>query len=814
MKSIVHQNIVQLCLLLPVLWLSSIAVNAQTVIQGTVTSADDGTPLAGVTIQIVDQGTGEVTDFDGSYSLTVNSLPVKLAFSYIGYATTQIDVAQAGTYNVALETDNLTFDEVLVVGYGEQSRSTLTTSVTKLDEKVIENTVFSNAASSMQGTVSGVRVQTLSGQPGEAPRVIVRGGTSINNPNGAQPLYIVDGVIRQDLEGINAADIESLQVLKDAASTAIYGARGSNGVVIVTLKKGKAGKTVVNYRYSHGFSQLRERYDVLNARDYIYYNRLGLAATGVKQPQRLTRLNGAFGEGIGNDLTNTTAYTTQYLTDENRYKLDEGWESMPDPLDPSKTIIFQGTDWQDVLYRTGVTRDHYLSVSGGESKATFNLGVGYTDVDGIAINTNYSRWSANLNGRLTIRPNLFAFGGLNYSRESDNKVYSENQLFERSIATPPTAKYTYEDGTLAPGVSRSLGNPAYHLSRLTGGNSDNMITLTGGFSWEPISGLVFEPTASIFYMANDGSSFQKSYYNTPTQLIDSRDASATFNKYDQQQLDATLTYTKSIDNLHNFQGKLGFSYFNRISSNISATGRGAATDLIPTLNASAEPINVSSFSTQQLIIGYFGRFTYDYDQRYLFALNARYDGASNLGDENKWGFFPGISAGWNIHNEDFWNEPLSLSSLKLRASYGINGNLGNLSDFTAQGQYSVGSTYDGVAAVEYTGIANQALKWEQSKTFDVGFDAGFVKDRFTILFDYYHRITDNLITTLALPKSTGFTSILTNLGSLENKGLEIEVGAGIIRKNDFSWDLSFNASKNTNEIVELPENDNENNRIG
>lgn len=783
-------------------------------ITGTVTSQDDGTPLAGVTILVVGQGTGEVTDFDGTFSLTVSSLPATLAFSYIGYQTQEIQVTTARELQIKLALDNVALDEVVVVGYGEQSRSTLTSAVSKLDEKVIENTVFANAASSLQGTVSGVRVQTLSGQPGAAPRVIVRGGASINNPNGAQPLYIVDGVIRQDLESLNAADIESIQVLKDAAATAIYGARAANGVVIVTMKKGKAGKTVVNYRYSHGFSKVRERYDVLNARDYIYYNRLGVAATGEKHPERLPRLNGAFGEGIGNDLTNRTAYTTQYLNADNQHKLNEGWESMPDPLDPSKTIIFKGTDWQDVLFRTGVTKDHYLGFSGGESKATFNLGIGYTDVEGIAINTDYTRWSANLNGRLEIRPNLYVFGGLNYSRESDNEVYSENQLFERSIGTPPTAKYTYEDGTLAPGANRSLGNPAYHLERFIANDLDNMMTISGGFTWELIPGLIFEPTASLFYVSDQANSFQKSYFNTPTQFIDSRDAAATFQKFDQQQIDATLTYSKSFSNLHNFQGKVGFSYFHRQNGSITATGRGAATDLIPTLNASAEPVNVFSANSEQLIIGYFGRITYDYDRKYLFTLNARYDGASNLGDENKWGLFPGISAGWNIHQEDFWNDPLAISSLKLRASYGVNGNLGNLADFTAQGQYSVGATYDGVAAVEYTGIANQGLKWEQSKTFDLGFDAGLFNDRFLILFDYYRRVTDNLITTLALPKSTGFTSILTNLGSLENKGVEVELSANIIRKKDFSWDLSLNGSRNKNQILELPENENENNRIG
>ena len=213
---------------------------------------------------------------------------------------------------------------------------------------------------------------------------------------------------------------------------------------------------------------------------------------------------------------------------------------------------------------------------------------------------------------------------------------------------------------------------------------------------------------------------------------------------------------KSFENKHNFQGKVGFSYFRRANNSFSATGRGAATDLITTLNAAAEPVRVTGSISEQIILGYFGRITYDFERKYLFALNARVDGASNLGEENRWGFFPGVSVGWNMHNEGFWNEPLSINKLKLRLSYGVNGNLGNLGDYTPQGLYSVGSTYDGVAAVEYSGIANQALQWEQSKTFDIGFDLGMINNRVFLLFDYYRRVTNNLITTLALPKSTGF----------------------------------------------------------
>ncbi|RIH65517.1 SusC/RagA family TonB-linked outer membrane protein [Mariniphaga sediminis] len=774
----------------------------------------DGQPLPGVTVVVKGTTQGTVTNANGEYSMANIPEDVILVFSFVGMRTQEIPLEGRTTLTVVMEEETIGLDEVVAVGYGTQSREILTTSVTKLDTKVLENTTFGNAASALQGTVSGVRVQTLSGQPGASPRIIVRGGTSINSPDGATPLYVIDGVIREDMDGINTSDIESMQVLKDAAATAIYGARASNGVVIVTLKKGAAGKTVISYSYTFGMSQLRDKYDVLSARDYIYYGRLGLAAIGEKHPERLPWLEGSHGQGIGNDLTNNTAFTPQYLTSENEYKLNEGWESMPDPLDPSKTIIFSDTDWQDILFRTGISNDHYLSFAGGSEKATFNMGIGYSDIEGIAIHTDYKRLTTNLNGRLQLKDNLYVYGGLNFSRSSDNEVYSINNLFERSIATPPTAKYKYEDGTLAPGNNSSLGNPEYHMSRRYSKNEENIITISGGMNWQITPKLAFEPTASLFYKIFENNAFRKAYYNTPTQFVDSREASGLFSKWGQQQFDATLSYDNIFMDKHNVKVKLGVSYFEKENRSLSASGKGAATDLIPTMNASAEPVSVYSYGSEQVVFGYFGRITYDFEKRYLVTLNARYDGASNLGDHNKWGFFPGVSVGWNLHNEDFWQNLSTISRFKLRASYGVNGNLGNLSDFQAQGQYSVGATYDGIAAVEYSELANQSLQWEQSKTMDIGFDAGLFDNKVQFIFDYYNRVTDNLITSLALPYLSGFSSIYTNLGSLENSGVEFELGVNVIDKKDFSWNVSINSSLNKNKILELPENDNDNNRIG
>ena len=296
---------------------------------------------------------------------------------------------------------------------------------------------------------------------------------------------------------------------------------------------------------------------------------------------------------------------------------------------------------------------------------------------------------------------------------------------------------------------------------------------------------------------------------------DSREATGSYNKTMQGQMDLVLGYQKLFAESHNLDVKAGFSYFGREKSTLEAKGSGAATDLIPTLNASAIAKSVKGDESDQVIAGFFARVNYDYKDRYLVSLSARYDGASNLGDDHKWGFFPGISVGWNVHNEKFWTPLQNIMSLKLRASYGVTGNISGLSDFQARGEYSVGNIYDGTSAILNSVIPNPDLKWEQSKTFDIGADIGLLNNRIGILFDYYRRVTDNLITSLSLPPSTGFASIYTNLGRLENKGIELEVNAAVLPAwSGLQWNVAMTATHTKHKILRLPENGAENNRIG
>ncbi len=775
-----------------------------------------GQTLPGATVIVKGTTIGIITDADGSFKLSVPADATTLIFSFVGMKSQEIQIGNKTVIDVVLQEETIGVDEVVVIGYGTQSREMVTTSITKLDNKVLENIPYSNAASALQGSVSGVLVQSTSGQPGATPRIIIRGGTSINNPNGASPLYVIDGVIRANMDNVGSEDIESIQVLKDAASTAVYGARGSNGVVLITTKSGKSGQIQFAYNADLTFSQVGKTYDMASARDYIYYGRVGILAASRKNSKALLGLTQPNGWGTGNDLTKNTGYTTQYLTPENKHKLNEGWESMPDPVDPSKTIIFKGTDWQDKLFRTGISKNHHISVMGGTEKSTFNLGVGYMSNEGIALATGSERLTFNMNGEFKVRDNLNLFGRVMYLNSNMRQVYNYTNVFFRAAGLTPTAKYTFEDGSLAPGSGYNMGNPVYFLGKNKEKYTTENLTLSIGGHWDILPGFAFDPQLSLDKAMSDNYNFMPSYLNGANNLNTTRSASSGYSKALQTQADAIFSYRNTFFDAHNIDAMAGFSYFDLGTFNLSANGQGAATDLIPTLNAISTMAGMSGSISENTLSGYFGRVNYNFDQKYLVSLNFRYDGASQLGKSNKWGFFPGASFGWNVHKENFWKTfPKDFIRLKLRGSYGITGNISGLGDYQSQGSYAVGNKYMGASAIQNTVIPNPNLKWEQSKTLDFGTDISVLNDRISMMVDYYHRITTDLLTTLTLPPSSGFSSIFTNLGSLENRGLEVEIGAQLLpAKSPVQWKVTLNASKTKHKILKLPYNGTKNNRVG
>lgn len=778
---------------------------------------ETGQSVIGATV--LEEGTenGTITNLDGEFFLTV-AKGKSLVISYIGFETQRIRVVNEKQLKIILHEDSELLDEVVVVGYGvKQKRSTMTTAISKMDQKVLQNAALSNAAQALQGTVSGLRVTNTSGAPGSAPTIVLRGGAGIESAG--SPLVVVDGVVRS-MSDINPSDIESIQVLKDAASTAIYGARANNGVILVQTKKGKAGHTQVSYKFKGGMNFARKGYEYMDAENYIRFGRLGRMYSGGS----ITDIDNTRGYGAVYGANNPEQYSIRYL-DGNENLLQEGWKQMTDPV-TGKQIVFKdyGTTLRDEVYKDpAFTQDHYLSFNGGSEKGTFAASLGYYSEDGTVKGTEYRRFSGTLNGNYKVLPILNIKGGVSFSTSTAPELYYDDMadLFERMQSMEPTWKPFFDDGSPNYGYGKRDGNPLYWLDKLTNKNNTRKTTLNIGADLELVKDKLFlRENSSIYYEDYTRELFDKEYrdyWNVNTE----RKASFAYQRTIQQQHSVQLEYTDTFKENHNFSAMLGGEYFENQYTEYSGSGQGAPFDDIPTLNASGnENMTAYSYREGYRIASFFGRVTYDYKRRYLFTAVARYDGISRLSD-NRWGFFPGVSAGWNIHEEAFFHDsPLAnvVSTLKPRISYGINGNVNGINNYDVYGLYGQASgthPYNGVNGILNTAVINSQLRWEKSKSFEAGLDLGFLNNRFNLILDYYNRTTSDLLTDVNLPGYTGFDSFKTNLGTLRNSGFEVEGNLNLITNSKgFNWNFSFNASYVFNKIVKLPDNGNENNRQG
>ncbi|CAA9194261.1 hypothetical protein FLA105534_00057 [Flavobacterium bizetiae] len=800
-------------------------------VTGQVTN-EKGEALPGVNIVAKGTNFSAQTDFDGKFTIDVPDNVTTLIVSYIGLQEQEVTIGTS-PLNIVLKEIGQQMNEVIVVGYGSQNRRTLSTAVSKLDKKVLENVPYSNVTQSLQGNVTGLVVKTSSGQPGKASNILVRGGTSIDNPAGATPLYIVDGVIRTQIDDINSLDIASLQVLKDAAATSIYGARASNGVIIITTNTGKAGKMKVTYSVSTQSSTIGKKYNFMDGGDYIKFQRQGLynaaelaglsTTTGIA---RLGQLTGATPAGTGNNLQNNTAFATlskSNLSTETISTLQaKGWQELQDPLNPNSTIMYKSTDWNDILFQTAMTQSHTLGFSGGNDTGVFDLSLGYLKGDGITIFTGYQRFTSKLNASLKVADNFTINGRMLFSKASNNQVVANSVVFNRYLGNSPTTKMYLEDGTLAPGQNNINGNPLYQMGKMKGINENNKLQMSVDGELRLAKDFTFTPSMSLYSENENDNTFQQAFLSGSSGLVDNtRTATRLSNQISQVQYEGVFAYKKDWESIGNFDAKLGASKYDRTIKSFNASGKGSPSDLAQTLDSSPIPVSVYSNNTKLVLNSVFGRLNYDYKNRYFATASFRYDGSSSLGPDNRYGFFPGISAGWNMQEEKFWTAtmPKFFSSLKLRGSYGVNGNLGTLGDFQAGGLYSgstngIANSYNGQSAIINSQIANPGLKWEQSETVNGGFDLGFHEDKIRIIGDFYNKLTSDLLTNLTLPSNSGFSTVLTNLGGLRSKGFELEIQANIYNQNDWKINIGANVSHNTNTIEKLPSNGNLNNRIG
>lgn len=805
--------------LLIILVASYTQLSAQEIsVSGTVND-HEGETLPGVSVVIKGTTHGTVTDIDGNFSVNINK-GATLVFSYIGFETREIVVENEKQLTVILDYSSIELEEVVAIGYGSQSRTTLTTSISKVGSEEFKNVPAANPLTQLQGKVAGLSIQISDGQPGASPQLFIRGGAS-TSPEGDTPLIIVDGIVGgvNHIGQLNPNDIESMQVLKDASSTAIYGARAAYGIIIVTTKGGKFNsKAKVNVKYNIGREELGKKYNFTTAKEYIEVSRKNTMLYNTGNPNNFLQ-GGTYGMSTGNprNSRNTLEFLDTYIQNYGQEYVrnlieNEGWETMIDPV-TGKRLIFLDTNYQDVTFQSAVKHDMDIDVSGGTERMTYYAGIGYLDQGGLVLGTYTRNLSFLLNTTYKLSDKFLIDASASYQDRDYNSVGNYQNVLSRSVTMPFTYRLNYENGLPAPGEGvssfRNRNHEWHYRDQYKQAKRYNS-TYKGGLIWYILPELSLKPTLYHYIRETRDNSFEA--YN---EVQKNRNASAATSRSTETQFDAVMNYKKSFFTHHNVNAILGTSYIYDDYFSLSGSGYGAPTDNIKTLAGTVpETQRTDNSRTEDAMLSFFGRLTYDYQARYLFSASLRKDGSSRYAKDNRWGVFPGLSAGWNIHKEPFW-EPLrkQVSTFKLRSSWGQAGN-NELSIADTQGAYSIGYPYAGEVGILNTTLANRTLKWETTTSFDIGADVGFFNDRLNLVTEIYQKVVSDRLFDQSLDGSTGFSSIKSNYGSIKTRGVDIELTANPLRGGDITWDLSFTFSFFRSIANNLPENSQDKNRIG
>ncbi len=847
-----------LTVMVSLLMLTARAQNVQ--VSGTVTDATGhGIPSASVVVKGTKTGTS--TNDAGSFTVSAKKGDV-LLFSYTGFVTQEVTVGEQSKINVQLKEDTQGLDEVVVVGYGTQRRSKVTASIAKLDSKVLESGMRSNPAQALAGTIPGVRVTTGSGKPGSLPSITLRGGTNFDGSG--SPLILIDGQVRGSLSDINPEDIESMEVLKDASATAIYGARASNGVVLITSKKGKSGAGTVSVKAKTGFSYLNSPYKYLNAEDYIKWTRLGvveamkngtlgtiasntaLSAVGPRSTGNVYK--DAAGNIVDGNYSNTAIWSTMRLTDINRELLSQpGWKSMKDAVptnaagnyDPNGTfadLIYKDFNYGDYAFKSpALTQDYNVGFNGGNEKGHYYANVGYYNEDGLPLNTFYRRLNFTFNGDYKIKDWLTSESSIQYTRANwkDQTLQNgEGNYWGRMLSAPPTMRGTNANGDVLLGRDNSDGNPIVNADKFLVNNQTDKFTLNQAFRVDLAKNLNVRVAGILFYDEEFDESFNRDFRTGVMSLTNpangwnrDRNSSAYFSRSTKQTYNAVLNYNFQVLDKHNISAMAGFEYYDDYTKGFSASGKLAPTDDFQDLGLTVRDVagvgarNTDSFHFRERILSQFARLNYDFEGKYLASFTVRRDGFSRLFGDNQYGVFPAVSAGWLIHQEDFMASTKNwLSYLKLRGSWGKNGNIGigtsnAVGVYEVQGAYGPQQAYNGVFGFLNT-PANPNLKWEKTNTVEAGVEIGLLDNRITAQVAAYNRNTTDKLAYIEVPLSSGVNTIRTNNGSMRNRGVEMEVNYKIFQEGAVKWQVGANAAWNKNVVTKLPYNGNENNRQG
>ena len=757
-----------------------------------------GEKLTGVSIIVENTSTGTTTNSDGEYSIEAPK-GATLVFFFLGFETQRVEVGNRTVVDVVMSQTAVGMDEVVVVGYGTQSRRTITSAVTKIDGDLVKGTPVNTLGEALKGKIAGARVYSSNNTPGADPVIRIRGGSSIDGNN--DPLILVDGVERA-FSGINPNDIESMEVLKDAASTAVYGSRGSNGVVLITTKSGKRNTGPrVTFDANVGFQQAERRFDLLGAEDYIRIVRTSIA----EGTSPMNNFTSGFSASSINDAN--SVYSTRWL--EEGEAVPAGYKKMRDPLDNTKWLIFQDNDWQDVLFRDNWWQNYYVGIDGGTEKTSYAASVGYTKDDGVALGTGYDRLNARISLNSNVTKRLRVRATADYSDARSEEFDNQMNAISRALSAAPTMKRYMADGvTPAYGYNATSLNPEYYAYIYDFDNRNKRLSIVGGLDWEIIDGLKATVDASTYNHVTRKSSFRKrGYFSNLTPTTES------FNELTRTKLDAYVNYSRTFAEKHSLSAMAGYSYSRDKTNAFAASAEGGGSDLTPTLTAQPDRTSSTSSFSEIVMLSYFGRINYDYKKKYMLTATFRADGSSKFLKGNQWGYFPAMSAGWMISEENFMESTRRVvDDLKLRVSYGQTGN-NYISVNDARGKYNV-NFYNGNPGLHPAVMPNQDLQWEVTTQLDAGFDLSMFNNRLMVTADYFNRLTDNLIYSKDMPNTTGFSSVKTNIGKVRFYGFDLEISSRNIVKKNFSWESKFTWSYVKNKVVKLPDNRVDGIRVG
>lgn len=735
-------------------------------IKGAVTDKK-GEPLIGVTIKLRGSLTATVTGPGGAYAINVPGGNGVLEFSYIGFVSQSIPVNHRTVINIQLANEDKSMGEVVIVGYGEVARKDLTGSVSTIKSEAFENVPIITIDQMLQGKAPGLQVSSISGQPGDGTTIRIRGGNSLSASN--EPLYVVDGIIAGDDYNpnlLNPDDVLSIDILKDASSTAIYGARGSNGVILITTKKGKSGKDKISLNANTGLQELPQLIEMMNGPEYAQ---------------------------LVNDQ----------LVSEGKPVFYQDVNNVP------------STDWQREVTHTASQSSLSMQISGGDQKSNYLLSGNYSNQEGIILNSGFKRYQFRANLTRQVNRMLEVNTTLNIANSlTENNPVSLGGLdyYSSALGVAPTMPVYKADGTYALKREYSSGNLNHPLAQaMLITNPIKRTNLLGNvtLSFRPINGLTIKSSfgSQLNFIKNNR------YESGQLPVAKANNLGGIARVSSSQEImyliENTVSYNKQLSQWHNLNALAGMTYQSAYTESVNAGGAKYPTDVMEynNLNGTDQTtFSVGSDLTDYAIVSYLARVNYGFKSKYLLTLTGRVDGSSRFAANNKYAFFPAVAVAWRAIEEPFFKNIAVLSNLKLRASYGKVGNqaipsYGSLSTL-GQARYIFGVNNNTLGYIQGN-YGNPDLKWETTSQYDLGLEVGLFQNRLSFEVDLYTKRTDNLLSNKQLPEQTGYSSLRTNIGAIRNTGIELLVNSVNIRNKHFSWSTSFNIAANKNKVLDL-----------